>query len=170
MAITCFPGLSGTSMYWAERSIVGENFRISQAISCRVLSATSWPRMVSFVGCIPKKSQPPSVLRNAQPDYMPLMISPVVSLASITRHSSRFTIVSISCIVKSFMPFLFCMCKGTIFPSHSDTFCKISYGLIENCMFEGLTLSFIIEILGQSNPNHRPFDKEASNDTYQKGD
>ena len=31
--------------------------------------------------------------------------------------------------------------------------------------FEGLTLSFIIEILGQSHLNHRPFDKEASSDT-----
>ena len=25
-------------------------------------------------------------------------------------------------------------------PAYSDTFCKISYGLIENCMFEGSTL------------------------------
>ena len=39
----------------------------------------------------------------------------------------------------AFSSYMYSVAKLLKNPAYSDTFCKISYGLIENCMFEGST-------------------------------
>lgn len=71
-----------------RQSIRGSSFAISLAISFRVLSVTSWPRICKVVGEMPKSSQPPAVLRKAQIERMPSFSSPVVFFSSNVRVSS----------------------------------------------------------------------------------
>ena len=92
-------GRSGTSMYSIGRSIIGSSLAISRAISFRVLSVTSWPRIFRVVGAMPKKSQPPAVLRKAQTERIPSFNSPVVFFISNVRVSSPCIIVFTSSIV-----------------------------------------------------------------------
>ena len=72
---------------------------ISLAISLRVLSVTSCPRIFSVAGAIPKNSQPPAVLRKAQAECIPSFNSPVVFFTSNVRVSSPREISFTSSIV-----------------------------------------------------------------------
>ena len=67
-------------------------------------------------------------------------------LVYVFRVAVRETYKSCGCFV-----FLYVFgCKGTYFPSHSDTFCYLSYGLISISGFKGL--DFILRFLAMAEP------------------